>query len=63
MALRELLVSTSPLAVNVALSIGAGMLTYALIPALTELFITAKLFGHDINKVGRPQVYVLVWLP
>ena len=51
--------SMSPLAVNVALSICAGMLTYSLIPAFIELFLQAKLFGHDINKVARPQMYAM----
>lgn len=53
--------STSPLAINVALSIGAGWLTYRLVPAMSPLFIEAKMYGHDINKPGRPIMYASLW--
>lgn len=45
-----------PLLVNVAGSVLGGLATAALIPAFKEHFISAKLYGVDMNKSSREPV-------
>ena len=40
------------LELTACLSVGAGLLTYHLIPRFREMFIKANLYGVDLNKAG-----------
>ena len=42
--------------VTTGLSIGAGILTYHLIPKFSDMFIKANLFGIDLNKSSGIKV-------
>lgn len=45
------------LIINCALSVGAFYLTKRLIPSLSDMFISANLFGNDRCKRDKPKMY------
>lgn len=45
-----------PLIVNALLSACAFIITKQFIPGLSDMFIKANLFGHDLNKRSRPKI-------
>jgi UDP-N-acetylglucosamine--dolichyl-phosphate N-acetylglucosaminephosphotransferase len=44
------------LELTAAMSVGAGMLTYYLIPRFKDMFIKANLYGVDLNKASGDKV-------
>lgn len=44
------------LLINCALSLGAFQLTKRLIPSLSDMFISANLFGNDMCKRDKPKM-------
>lgn len=47
--------------INCAVSLGAFLLTKRLIPSLSDMFISANLFGKDMCKRDTPKMYVYIW--
>lgn len=51
------------LVINCALSMGAFQVTKRLIPSLSDMFISANLFGNDMCKRNKPKMYALThWI-
>ncbi|KAL7741589.1 hypothetical protein ACLKA6_019360 [Drosophila palustris] len=48
--------STTAIAVNATISMGAYLMTVRIIPRLREMFINANLFGRDLCKKDKPKV-------
>lgn len=46
--------------INCALSLGAFQITKRLIPSLSDMFISANLFGKDMCKRDQPKMYVYI---
>lgn len=45
-----------PLIINFGISVCAFVVTKNLIPTLSDMFINANLFGHDMCKRTKPKV-------
>lgn len=48
------------LLINCALGACAFQLTKCLIPSLSDMFISANLFGKDMCKRDQPKMYVYI---
>lgn len=46
------------LLISGALAAGAFLITKCMIPSLSDMFVSANLFGHDMCKRDKPKVYV-----
>lgn len=44
------------LIINITLSVVAFISTYKIIPRLNDMFISANLFGKDLNKKSEKKV-------
>lgn len=47
---------TYTLLINIILSVFAFISTFNIIPRLKDMFITAKIFGKDLNKKSENQM-------